>query len=138
VSAIGIAVLSYHLYDIDRLLNRVVVYGLLTAILAIGYMASVLVLDQFFGQDRSSLGRRGRHPGHGGRVPTAAPPRARRGRPPLQPASLRRGPDRGGVHYPSPRQIDLDTLHEELLAVVDQTMEPTTCRCGCNHQQILH
>jgi hypothetical protein len=41
--AAGIAVLRYRLYDIDRLINRTLVYGLLTAILGLGYAATVLV-----------------------------------------------------------------------------------------------
>jgi hypothetical protein len=43
--AIGIAVLRYRLYDIDRIINRSVVYAGLTAILVLGYAASVLVLQ---------------------------------------------------------------------------------------------
>jgi hypothetical protein len=67
-AAIDIAVLRYHLYDIDRLLNRTVVYGLLTAILVTGYMVSVLSQLSRAGPIQS--GRRGCHPGHGRRVPT--------------------------------------------------------------------
>jgi hypothetical protein len=62
----------------------------------------VSVLSQLSGQDRSSLAVAGATLAMVAVFQPAPPPRARRGRPPLQPASLRRGPDRGGVH-PSPR-----------------------------------
>ena len=48
--AAGIAILRYRLYDIDRLINRTLVYGLLTAILGAGYVGTVLVLGQLFGE----------------------------------------------------------------------------------------
>jgi hypothetical protein len=47
--AIGIALLRYRLYDVDRLINRTLVYGLLTVVLGCGYGAVVLVLGQLFG-----------------------------------------------------------------------------------------
>ncbi|MDF2745144.1 MAG: putative two-component system sensor kinase [Actinomycetia bacterium] len=54
-AAIGVAVLRYRLYDIDRLINRTLVYGLLSVLLGLGYAASVLVFGQLAGQDRSNL-----------------------------------------------------------------------------------
>jgi hypothetical protein len=56
LGAITVAVFRYQLCDIDRLLNRTLVYGLLTAILGTGYAALVLVFGQLLGRDRSSLG----------------------------------------------------------------------------------
>ena len=47
--ATGIAVVRYRLYDIDRIINRTLVYGLLTATLGLAYAGVVLVLGQLFG-----------------------------------------------------------------------------------------
>ena len=44
--AIGVAVLRYRLYDIDLVINRTLVYGLLTLILSLVYFAAVTVLQQ--------------------------------------------------------------------------------------------
>jgi len=47
--AAGIAILRYRLYDIDRLINRTLVYGSLTALLACVYAVVVLLPGQVFG-----------------------------------------------------------------------------------------
>jgi hypothetical protein len=126
--AIGIAILRHRLYDIDRLLNRTLVYGLLTAILGLGYSGTVLVLGQLFGGV-------GAHPPPwavaGATLAMAAlfgPARRR-----IQAAVDRRFNRRRynaaqtieGFSARLRQQIDLDTLSAQLLAVVDQTMEPT-------------
>ena len=127
-TAVGIAILRYHLYDIDRLINRTLVYGLLTAILGLGYAATVLILGQLFG------GVGGNPPSWAVAAATLAvaalfqPARHR-----IQQAVERRFNRR---HYDAAKtveafsvrlrdQVDLDTLSAELLAVVDQTMQPT-------------
>jgi hypothetical protein len=46
--AIGIAITRYHLYDIDRLINRTLVYGSLTAILAGIFTAAVGLAQRVF------------------------------------------------------------------------------------------
>jgi hypothetical protein len=125
LGAIAVAVFRYQLYDIDRLLNRTLVYGLVTAILGSGYAALVIVLGQLLGQNRSSLGI-------AGATLTAAglfQPLRRR----IQQAVDRRFDRR---RYDAARtierfsarlrrEIDLDMLSGELLGLVDLTMEPT-------------
>ena len=47
--AMGVAILKYRLYDIDRLISRTLIYGLLTALLGMVYTSVVLVLGQLSG-----------------------------------------------------------------------------------------
>jgi hypothetical protein len=126
--AVGIAILRYRLYDIDRLINRTLVYGLLTVSLGLLYAGAVLLLGQLFG-------------GVGGNPPSWAvagvtlavaalfQPARRR----IQAAVDRRFNRR---KYDAAKtveafgarlrdEVDLDTLSAELLTVVDQTMQPT-------------
>jgi hypothetical protein len=96
--AIGVALLRYHLFDIDRLINHTLVYGLLTALLGAVYAGAVLLLGHR--RPASELGGGRCHPGRGGAGPAGPAPHPGRRGPALQPPPLRRGQDRGGVQRP--------------------------------------
>ena len=126
--AVGIAILRYRLYDIDRLINRTLVYGLLTALLAGVYAGVVLILGQVFsgvGRDPPSWAVAGATLA----VAALFQPARRR----IQAVVDRRFNRR---KYNAAKtveafavrlrnEVDLDTLSAELLGVVDQTMQPT-------------
>jgi hypothetical protein len=122
-TAIGIALLCYRLYDIDRLINRILVYGALTAILGLGYAIVVIGLGQLLGQDTSLAVA-------GATLAMAAlfRPLRRRIQAIVDRRFNRRRHDAATTidaftaHLRD--QIDLDTLSAELVAVVEQTMEP--------------
>jgi hypothetical protein len=47
-TAVGIAITRYRLYDIDILINRTLVYGTLTATLVALYLVGIVVLQRLF------------------------------------------------------------------------------------------
>ncbi len=49
-AAICVAILRYRLYDIDLIINRTLVYGLLTVLLAAAYLGTAFVLGALIGQ----------------------------------------------------------------------------------------
>jgi hypothetical protein len=125
---IGIAVLRYRLYEIDRIINRTLVYAMLTALLGGVYAAAVLGLGQLFG----GLGETSPSWAIAGATLAVAAlfqPARRRIQRAVDRRFNRRHHDAAqAVEAFSARlrdQIDLDTLSAELVAVADQTMEPT-------------
>jgi hypothetical protein len=122
--ALGAAVLRYRLYDLDRIISRTLSYGLLTVLLGGGYAGVVLGLGDL-------LGRASNLAVAGATLTVAGV---------FQPARRRiqRAVDRrfNRHRYDAAQTIarfsarlrqaiDLDALTAELLAVVDQTMQPT-------------
>jgi hypothetical protein len=122
--ATGAAILRYRLYDLDRIISRTVAYGLLTVLLGLGYAAVVLGLGQLLPQDSSlvvaaaTLAVAGVFQPARRRVQQATDRRFNRGR---YDAATTIAAFTARLRD----EVDLDTLTAELLAVVDQTMQPT-------------
>jgi hypothetical protein len=123
--ATGAAILRYRLYDLDRIISRTLAYGLLTLLLGGGYAVVVVVgLGQLLPND-SSLGVAGATLA----VAAVFQPARRRVQAVVDRRFNRRRHDAArtieGFSARLRQQVDLDALTSELLAVVDQTMQPT-------------
>jgi hypothetical protein len=126
--SVAVAVFKYRLYDIDRLINRTLVYGLLTALLIGVYAALVFLLgrllDPATGDSALAVAA--------ATLAVAAlfQPARRRLQELVDRRFNRRRYDAARtVEVFSSRlrdQVDLDTLSAELLTVVDRTVQPAS------------
>jgi hypothetical protein len=127
-AAIAVAVFRYHLYDLGRLVNRTLVYGLLTALLAGVYLASVVGL----GAVVRSLGGASDNAVVVAASTLVVAALFRPGRRTIQALIDRRFYRR---KYDAARtleafghrlraEVDLDALQDDLVAVVHETLRP--------------
>ena len=123
----GIAMLRYRLYDIDVLINRTLIYGILTAVLALAYAISILILQYLL----SAFTEGSQLAIVGSTLVIAVLFQPLRGR-------IQRIIDRRFYRskYDAARtlsafsarlrsEVDLQQLSEHLLTVVQETMQPT-------------
>jgi hypothetical protein len=123
---VGMAVLRHRLYDIDRLINRTLVYGVLTTLLAAVYAAGAVLVPRLLAPEQSELAVAAATLA----VAALFGPARRR----IQQAVDRRF---NRARYDAARtvdrfsgrlrdQVDLDSLAAELVAVVDRTVQPAS------------
>jgi hypothetical protein len=118
------AILRYRLYDLDRIISRTLAYGLLTLLLGGGYAVVVLGLGQLLERDSPLVVAAATLA-----VAAVFQPARRRIQAVVDRRFNRRRHDTTriieGFGTRLRHQVDLDTLTADLLAVVDQTMQPT-------------
>jgi hypothetical protein len=120
---IGIAILRYRLYEIDRIINRTLVYGLRTAVLAGVYVGLAVGVGSLAGSDNSLVIA-------GSTLVVAAlfRPARRRIQELIDRRSYRRKYDAvRTLEAFSARlrdEVDLDQLRGHLLAVIHETVQP--------------
>ena len=126
--AVGIAILRYHLYNIDLLINRTLVYSSLTAVLAAVYLGSIVLFQVIF---RAFTGQRSQLAVVVSTLAIAAlfRPLRRRIQSFIDQRFYRRKYDAAKTLEAFSAKLrdatDLDALSDDLVGLVRETMQPT-------------
>jgi hypothetical protein len=134
--AAGIAILRYRLYNIDILINRTLVYGALTALLALIYFGLVFILQSLV---RAITGQISQTPlvivGSTLVIAALFHPLRRRIQQVIDRRFYRRKYDAArtveAFSATLRNEVDLSQLREHLITVVQETMQPAHASCGC-------
>ncbi|HEX8861352.1 MAG TPA: GAF domain-containing protein, partial [Actinomycetes bacterium] len=122
---VGIAILRHRLYDIDLLINRTLIYGLVTVTLGLAYAGTALLLGALFGGRSSFTAATATLV-----VAAAFQPARRRIQDTVDRRFNRHKYDAAqtiaAFSARLGRQVNLGALTDELSAVVRQTMQPTS------------
>jgi hypothetical protein len=127
--SIGVAILRYRLYDIDVLINRTLVYGTLTALLALVYFGLVIGLESFV---RLFTGQEAQSPvvivASTLAIAALFQPLRHRIQAFIDRRFYRRKYDAAktlaAFSATLRNEVDLNQLREHLIAVVEETMQP--------------
>jgi hypothetical protein len=125
--AAGIAILRYRLYDIDVVINRTLVYGVLTAALALVYVGSIVLLQGLF---RALTGGTSQLAVVASTLAIAAlfVPLRRRVQAFIDRRFYRRKYDVAttlqAFNIRLRNDVDLDSIADDLVEVVEETMQP--------------
>jgi serine phosphatase RsbU (regulator of sigma subunit) len=128
--SIGFAVLRYRLWDIDVLINRTLIYGTLTVVLALVYFSCVVLLQQLF-QAVTGQGSAVAIVGSTLGMVVLFRPLRHQLQLVIDRHLYRRTYDAAqtlaafGARLQQRDEVDLATLSDDLLAVVQATMQPT-------------
>jgi hypothetical protein len=126
----GLAILRFRLYDIDLLINRTLVYGSLTVLLALIYFVCVILLQNLV---RGLTGEVGQSPliivGSTLAIAALFQPLRRRIQGIIDRRFYRRKYDAAktleAFSATFRNEVDLNQLHEQLVTVVKETMQPS-------------
>jgi hypothetical protein len=128
--SIGISILRNQLYDIDRLINRTLVYGLLTVLLALIYLVGVVLLQNLV---NGLTGKAGQSPliivGSTLAIAALFQPLRRRIQAIIDRRFYRNKYDAArtveAFSATLRHEVDLSQLSEHLITAVQETMQPT-------------
>jgi len=131
-AAIGISILRYRLYDIDRIIRRTLGYAILTVILAITYFGGVLLFQRIlqtqsqFAIVLSTLAIAALFSPLRRRIQTSIDERFYRNRYDPQKALVAFSADLR-------KQLDSDEITESMLDLIEETVKPTHASVWIRH-----